>query len=162
MTLVELVVAVGVGCLVLMVAALVFSSGSRAFASMSNYVDMDTSSRQTLDHMSQEIRQAGGLFEFSSTHLKLGWRGQTNSFLVYDWDATSGQLTEGNTATATTNVLLTGCDRFAFSLYDVTFAPTTIPSQGKGVSVSWSCSRTIIGRKSNTEDIQQALIVIRN
>jgi hypothetical protein len=30
------------------------------------------------------------------------------------------------------------------------------------LSVNWKCSRTILGNKSTTEDMQQALIVIRN
>jgi type II secretory pathway component PulJ len=162
MTLVELMVAVAVGSLVLMVVAMVFTTGTRAFAVVSNYVSLDGNSRKALDHMTQEIRQAGDLVEFSSTRLKFGWHGQTNSFLVYNWDATSGQLTEWNTANTTTNILLTGCDQLAFSLYNASFAPTTIPAQGKGVSVTWTCSRTILGRKSTTEDMQQALIVIRN
>ncbi len=162
MTLVELMVAVAVGSLVLAVVAMVFSTGTRAFAAMSNYVSMDGASRTALDQMTQEIRQAGDLVQFSPTQLKFGWRGQTNSFLVYNWDAASGQLTQWNTATTTTNILLTGCDQLAFALYDASFAPTSVPSQGKGISVSWTCSRTVLGVKSTTEDMQQALIVIRN
>jgi prepilin-type N-terminal cleavage/methylation domain-containing protein len=162
MTLVEMMVAVAVGSLLLMVVAVTFTSGTRAFAVTSNYVGMDCSSRQVLDHMSQEIRWAGNLVEFTTNHLKFGYRGATNYFLVYDWNAASGQLTEWNTSGTTTNVLLTGCDRLTFSLYDAAFVPTTFPSQGKGISVAWTASRTILGNKSTTEDMQQALIIIRN
>src|SRR5207244_9516706 len=59
MTLIEMLVAVAVGSLVLMVVAMVFMNGTRAFAAASNYISMDTDSRNTLDHLSQEIRQAG-------------------------------------------------------------------------------------------------------
>ena len=162
MTLVEMMVAIGVGFMVITVMATVFTSATCSFAAMTNYVGMDSNSRNALDHMTQEIRQAGDLVEFNPTHLKFGYRAGTNSFLVFDWNAASGQLTEFNTGTTTTNVLLTGCNQLAFSLYNSAFAPTTILSQGKGVSVSWTCSRTILGRKSTTEDMQQALIVIRN
>jgi hypothetical protein len=162
MTLVEMMVAIGVGFTVITVMATVFTSASCSFAAMTNYVSMDGNSRNALDQMTQEIRQAGDLVEFTPTHLKFGYRAGTNSFLVFDWNAASGQLTEFNTATTTTNVLLTGCNQLAFSLYNSAFAPTTILSQGKGVSVNWTCSRTILGRKSTTEDMQQALIVIRN
>ena len=162
MTLVEMMVAVGVGSLVLTAVATVFTNGTRAFASMSNYVSMDGASRNALDHMTMEIRQAGDLVQFSPTRLEFGYHGQTNSFLVFNWDAPSGQLTEWNTATSVTNTLLTGCDQLAFSLCDASFASTTNLSQGKGISVSWTCSRTILGVKSTTEDMQQALIVIRN
>ena len=162
MTLIEMLVAVAVGSLILMVVALVFMNSTRAFAAVSNYVSMDSDSRNALDHMTQEIRQAGNLVAFSPTQLKFGYHAQTNSFLVFNWDATSGQLTEWNTADTTTNLLLKGCDQLAFSLYNASFAPTTNCAQGKGISVTWTCSRTILGSKSTTEDMQQALIVIRN
>jgi prepilin-type N-terminal cleavage/methylation domain-containing protein len=161
MTLPEMMVALAVGSIVLAVVATVFTTGTCSFAAMGGYVNMDGHSRNTLDHLTQEIRSAGNLVEFSPTHLKFGYQGQTNSFLVFDWDATSGQLTEWNTATTTTNILLTGGSQLAFSLYTAGFAPTTIPSQGKGISVSWTCSQTILGRKAS-EDMQQALIIIRN
>ena len=162
MTLTEMLMAVAVGTLVLTVVAMVFMNGTRAFAATSNYINMDSDSRNALDHLSQEIRQAGNLVAFSPTQLKFGYRAQTNSFLVFNWDATSGQLTEWNTANTTTNILLKGCDQLSFSLYNSLFAPTTNCAQGKGVSVSWTCSRTILGSKSTTENMQQALIVIRN
>ena len=162
MTLIEMLVAVAVGSLILMVVALVFMNSTRAFAAVSNYVSMDSDSRNALDHMTQEIRQAGNLVAFSPTQLKFGYHAQTNSFLVFNWDATSGQLTEWNTADTTTNRLLKGCDQLAFSLYNASFSPTTNCAQGKGISVSWTCSRTILGSKCTTEDMQQALIVIRN
>jgi len=162
MTVIEMLVGVGVGSLVLMVVAMVFMNNGRAFAAVNNYISMDGDSRNALDHLSQEIRQAGNLVAFSPTSLKFGWHGQTNSFLVFNWDATSSQLTEWNTTTTTTNILLKGCDQLAFSLYNASFAPTTNAVQGKGISVSWSCSRTILGNKSTTENMQQAMIVIRN
>src|SRR5437660_873987 len=70
MTLIEMLVAVAVGSLVLMVVAMVFMNGTRAFAAASNYISMDTDSRNTLDHLSQEIRQAGNLVAFSPTQLQ--------------------------------------------------------------------------------------------
>src|SRR5258708_6075451 len=87
MTLIEMLVAVAVGSLVLMVVAMVFMNGTRAFAAASNYISMDTDSRNALDHLSQEIRQAGNLVQFSPTQLKFGYRAQTNSFLVFNWYA---------------------------------------------------------------------------
>jgi len=161
MTLVELMVAVAVGSLVLGLIAVSSMTASLWFAALANYVDMDAKSRNALDQMTLKIRQAGALTEFSLTHLKFALPDQTNSFLVYDWDAASGSLTEWKTGDSITNTLLTGCDQFAFSLYNASFAPTTDLSQSKGLSVNWNCSRTVLGRK-NTEEMQQALIVIRN
>src|SRR5262245_26429554 len=87
LTLPEMMVAVAVGSLILMVIAVVFMTSARGFAAIGNYVDMDANSRNALDHMTLAIRQAGGLTEFSSTHLKFtAAPDQTNSFVVYDWD----------------------------------------------------------------------------
>jgi len=163
MALPEMMVAIGVGSLILMVMAVVFMTSAKSFAAMGNYVEMDASSRMALDQMTQEIRQAGALTSFSSSHLEFQTGpGMTNSFLVYNWDSTSGALTEWKTGDTATNTVLSGCDQLAFSLYDNAFAVTTNLSQTKGISVNWKCSRTILGRKTTTEDMQQALIVIRN
>jgi Tfp pilus assembly protein PilV len=160
-TLVEMMVAVAVGSLAIGVIAVASMTATLWFGLLANYVDMDATSRNALDQMSLKIRQAGALTEFSPTHLKFAMPGQTNSFLVYDWDSATGSLTEWKTGDSTTNTLLTGCDKLTFSLYNAAFAPTTDLSQSKGLSVNWNCSRTILGRKT-TEEMQQALIVIRN
>jgi Tfp pilus assembly protein PilW len=163
MTLPELMVTIGVASLLLMVVATVFATSARSFVTMGNYVNMDANSRNAMDHMTTAIRQAGALTEFSATHLKFATTpGQTNSFLVYDWDSTGRSLTEWKTGDTLTNTLLTECDQLAFSLFNSSFASTTNLSQTKGLSVNWKCSRTILSRKSTTEDMQQALIVIRN
>jgi len=161
MTLVEMMVAVAVGSLILAVIATASMTSALWFSALANYVDMDAKSRNALDQMTLKVRQAGALTEFSPTHLKFAAPGQTNSFLAYDWDSATGSLMEWNTGDSTTNTLLTGCDKLAFSLYNASFAATTNLSQSKGLSVNWKCSRTVLGRK-NTEDMQQALIVIRN
>jgi len=161
MTLVEMMVAVAVGSLILAVIATASMTSALWFSALANYVDMDAKSRNALDQMTLKVRQAGALTEFSPTHLKFAAPGQTNSFLAYDWDSATGSLMEWNTGDSTTNTLLTGCDKLAFSLYNASFAPTTNLSQAKGLSVNWRCSRTVLGR-TNTEDMQQALIVIRN
>ena len=161
MTLVEMMLAIAVGTLILAVIATASMTSSLWFASLANYVDMDAKSRNALDQMSLKIRQAGALTEFSPTRLKFASPGQTNAFLVYDWDAASGSLMEWSTSDSTTNTLLTGCQQLSFSLYNASLAPTTNFSQCKGLSVNWKCSRTTVGR-TTTEDMQQALIVLRN
>ncbi len=162
MTAPEMLVAVGVGSLLLMVMAQVFLSGTFAFAAMGNYVSMDSNSRMALDHMTREIRQAGNLTEFSPTRLQFTLHAQTNSTLVYSWDAGSRQLTEWKTGNTCTNILLTECDQLAFSMLNGAFTPTTNLSAGKGIKAAWKCSRTILGKKTTTEDMEQALIVMRN
>lgn len=162
MTVPEMVVAGGVGCVVLLIMAMIFMSSARSFAALGHYVSMDRNSRHALDRMSREIRQAGDLIEFSPTHLKFVGYGQTNSFLVYDWNANSRQLTEWKTGQAMTNVLLSECDELAFNMHRGSFAPTTLVAEGKAIKVNWKCSRKILGKQLTSEDMGQALIIIRN
>jgi hypothetical protein len=162
MALPEMMVSLAVGALVLMVMALIFMSSARGFASMGNYITMDASSRNALDHMTRDIRQVGALVEFTPTHLKFSALGSPSTYLTYDWDSTSGQLTSLNTGDAAPTVLLTQCDQLAFSLCDFAFSGTTNLTSAKGIVVSWKCSRTVLGNKTTTENMQQGIIVMRN
>jgi prepilin-type N-terminal cleavage/methylation domain-containing protein len=162
MTLPELLVAIAVGSVILGIMATASMTTALWFAGLVNYVDMDAKSRNALDQMTLKIRQAGALTEFSPTHLEFAAPGQTNSFLVYDWDSATASLREWKIGESITNILLTECDQLAFSRYNTSFAPTTNLSQSKVLGVNWKCSRTILGRKSTTEEMQQAQIVIRN
>jgi Tfp pilus assembly protein PilW len=68
-TLVELLVATGLGMLVLAVMLYAVLFGARAFAAMDNYLDLDQKSEQTLDWLSREIRQADHLTAFASNSI---------------------------------------------------------------------------------------------
>jgi len=161
MTLVEMLIAIGVGSLVLMIIAAVFISSARSFAATSNYVNMDANSRIALDHLTRDIRAAGDLTEFTPTRLKFSKFSQTNTFLVYSWDPDTRQLVGSSTDSTTTTTFLTECDQLVFSLYDSSFAPTTNISKSKGIRVSWKCSQTVLGNPT-TEEMQQATIIMRN
>jgi hypothetical protein len=165
-TLVELMVAMGVGALVLTGVAAVFVSSNFSFAAVGNYVNMDRTSENALDQMSRDIRRSANLTSFASNQLVFNYAGSTNLVLAYD--ASAGNLTSWKTGDTGTNVLLTGCDSLQFSMYSNIPQPggeltnaTTI-SKAKAISVNWHCSRTIIGNRRNTEDTQEAVIVIRN
>jgi prepilin-type N-terminal cleavage/methylation domain-containing protein len=161
MTLVEIMVAVGVGSLLLATLAVVFVSSTRNFVAMGNYVSMDSSSRNALDRMTREIRRAGDLTYFSPTRMVFAQRDGSGS-LVYEWNEDTHQLTEWKSGDSAASVLLRECDRLLFTLKTSTFASTTDAADGKAIAVEWRCSRTILGKKTNTEDMEQALIVIRN
>ncbi len=162
MTLPEMMVAVSVGFIILLVVGQMFLTSAYSFAAMGNYVSLDRNSRNALDHMTREIRQAGDLLEFSPTHLKFAQQGATNSFLIYNWEGPSRPLTEWKSGDSAAKVLLTACDQVAFSLRNSLFAPTTVVSEGKGIGVSWKCSRTILGNRTTSEDMTQAVIIMRN
>jgi len=165
MTLVEMIVGVGVGSLVLMSVMAVYVTSSRSFAGMGNYVAMEQSSRSALDQMTRDIRRSKNLVNFSTNQLVFNFSGTTN--LTYFYDSESQQLTQWKTG-GPTNILLAHCDSLTFSMFSNipqaggTFSNTASVTQGKCISVAWKCSRTIVGKKSTTEDMQQSLIVIRN
>jgi type II secretory pathway component PulJ len=162
MTLVELMIAVAVGFLLLAVVAVVFRDGIKSFALMGNYVSMDRDSRNTLDQMTREIRRAGSLTSFTTDRLVFTKYGATNVTLIYQWDSGTQQLTEWKTGNAKTNILLSECDEFAFAIQKASGAATTSTAEAKKISVAWKCSRQILGKKLSTEQMQQALIVVRN
>src|SRR5258708_17047731 len=68
-TLAEFMIATGTGALVLLVVAYLIVYGARSFVATANYLDLDQHSQQSLDKMSQEIRQADHLTAFSTNDL---------------------------------------------------------------------------------------------
>jgi prepilin-type N-terminal cleavage/methylation domain-containing protein len=166
MTLVELMVGIAIGSLVLTAVSVTLVGSSLSFAAMGNYIDLDQSSRSALDQMSRDVRRSANLNSFATNQVVFNFAGSTN--LTYSYDAASGNLTAQKTGDAAATVLLTGCSYLRFSMYgsvpvpggNLTNAATV--SQAKAISVCWRCSRTILGQKRNTEDMQEAIIVIRN
>jgi len=149
----------------LAVVSFTMSSG-RSLANLFNYVDMQYSSRQTLDIMSRDMRQVAYLSAFATN--KLEFVQANGQKLVFEYDAAKGTLsrTDGTNAT---KVLLKQCDYLQFAIYQR--APktgtfdhdvSTNPSSAKIINVSWNCWRSILGAKLTTESVQGAKIVIRN
>ena len=145
---------------------------------MSNYVDLDAKSRQALDLMSREIRQATQVSGFQMNG-STKWFTVTNATLgtgsTFLWQASTGMLVCQKPGQPDT-VYLTGCDTWNFQPYqrspqtggNYVFIPAT-NSAGvydlsicKLVNMTWKCSRTILGCKVNTESVQTAQVVLRN
>ena len=129
---------------------------------MGNYVNMDRDSRNALDRMTREIRRAGSLTSFASDKLVFTKYATPGFSLIYQWDGSSHQLTEWKTGYTKPITLLTDCDEFAFVMQKTSGAATTSTSEGKKISVTWKCSRQILGKQFTTEQMQQALIIVRN
>jgi YD repeat-containing protein len=161
----ETMVAVVVGITFLVALMVIFVNSSVSFAGVGNYINMDRRSRNALDQMTWNIRNAKVLTSFDPAALVFNYDTAGTINLAYRYDASSRMVTEEWTVggVTTTNILLTGCDSFAFSLYDHDLLPTTDVSagQGKVISIGWNCSGTSLSR-TNSEYMQQAQIVIRN
>ncbi len=172
-TLVELLVTVGLGVAVIAVVTMTLITLSNSMFAIANYNDLDKHSAHTLDLLSRDIRNAASVgSDCTTNNLTL-----TNSFynivINYKWDGTNYLLrtsTSNGVVVVDTNLL--NCDYFNFAYAQrnptnanaagMYFYPTTSPNQIKLVSLSWRCSRKILGVKLNTESVQTAQVTIRN
>ena len=164
MTVLELMVAGGIGSIVLTAVAMLTVFSARSFVALGNYSDLDRASRNALDLMSREIRSTKSLTSFTTS--KLTFNDSDDKALVYTYSPTAHTLTREKSGVKT--VLLQQCDLLNFEISQrnpsnaFTFYPATNASLAKLIDVSWKCSRTILGAKVNTESVQTAKIVIRN
>ena len=173
MTLVELQIASAIGVILFTaVMALAFYT-ARSFAAFTNYVDLDVNSRNALDVMSTEIRQADLLTAATSTSLTFQTTDLATSVkhtIKYAYDPDKKQLTrvfDGGEP----EVLLSECSFLQFGTFqrntttslDNAFVPvaTSQPNLCKVVQLTWICSRKILGKSANTESVQSAKVVIR-
>ena len=179
MTLVQLMVAVAVGSLVLATVAIVWIFCARSFVALGNYSDLDAKSRYAIDCMLRDIRTATQVVSFQNTGTSR-WLQVTNAQLAgagitYSWDSTSRNLVCQKTGDSD-RTYLTECDLWDVQIYQRTphtigtyvFYPATNvagiydPSLCKLINMTWKCSRTILGNKVNTENVQTAQVVLRN
>src|ERR1043166_684794 len=172
MTLLEMMVGIGVGSLVLLSVIVIFMTSSRSFEIIGNYVSMDRLSRNALDHMTKEIRKSYDVLSYATNTLKLKYDSGGVTNLVYNWSSTNnGQLTEQwiKSGSTNTSILLTNCNSLVFSMFMTntvsggsTYSNTLATNSAKMISVAWTCSRTVLGKRLATEDMQEAQVVIRN
>jgi Tfp pilus assembly protein PilW len=178
-TLVEVIISIAVGLVVIASIMTLAIISAQNFAATANYVQMNDQSRNALDRISREIRNATSLKAFSTNNPQ--YLLFTNSYrgtsATVTFDAGTGTLTLTKTGEPTM-MLLSGCDSFSFQIFNrypiinstnITFARSTNAITGsldprfcKVVNMSWKCSRTILGSKLNTEIVQTAQVVLRN
>jgi prepilin-type N-terminal cleavage/methylation domain-containing protein len=170
MSLVEMLVAMALGSVVLSSAAMLFIYSLFSFAGLGNYAILTGQSRLSLDMMSREMRESTGVLSSTSS-------GQvkeitlTNAYAAtasrFSWDSTTGILTWEKTGEPT-RTCLTGCDQWNFTFYqrtpthNWTFYPTTDLDTCKLINMDWKSSRSILGKKINTETVVTAQVVLRN
>src|ERR1041385_3096922 len=170
-TLMELMVAVGIGSVVLLALSQLTFFTARNFAALYNYIELDKYSRNALDQMVYKIRQADSLTTYATNRLVFSYL--TTNTLTYNYAADSKLLTETittPTGAMTRKTLLKGCDICTFSIFQRNTAsgtydqfPATFTNNAvKLVQLSWTCSRSMLGARVNTESVQSAKIVIRN
>lgn len=163
-TLVEVLIGLLLGVM-LSVAVVSFTVYSgKSLAGLFNYVDMQYTSRQALDIMSRDVRQVAYLQSFSTNKLTL--MDYDGKLLEFTYDPNKQTLVR--TKDGQSKVLLRNCDGLNFSIYQrspvsgtMTRPTTTNVGSAKVINVSWTCWRSILGRKVTTERIDAAKIIIR-
>jgi len=149
-----------------MVVMLLFAFSGRSFAALGNYADLDAKSRNALDVMVKEIRQAKSVSAYQPNMLV--FTNFNNQVVQYVWDSTTNTLTRSVDGVLDPRPLLTGCRQLNFAIYQRSpsnsyefFDTASNVSVCKLVDISWLCSRTVLG-KINSESVQTTKIVIRN
>src|SRR6185436_17268892 len=133
-------------------------------AEMANYVDLDHANRVALDNLTRDLRQISDVTAFTSTAITCIDKDGIPLSITYD----PALRTLTRVKSGQTKRLLEQCDKLTFNLYQRTptaksydLIPAASLGQSKVLTITWSCSRKIFGRITNTEG-QTAKIVIRN
>jgi hypothetical protein len=169
LSLAELLIGMGLAGLVLAAVATVAFYSARSFAALTNYVDLDNYSRNALDSMTREIRQADRLVSSSDHELVFehsnpatGAKYQVR--YLYNPEAKTLVRLQGTDR----KELLKECFYLRFSTFQrnpvggsYDYYPWAAPDSCKLVQLSWICSRDILGDPVNTESVQSAKVVIR-
>ncbi len=170
-TLIDMLVGIGVSGLILTALISFTVYAAKSMAGMANYVDLEQKSQNALDVMTTDIRATKYLINYG-TKLHNGVT-ITNRLTFKDADNTDLTFNYVNNVLlrekgGQSQMLLTNVDFLTFQVFKRNPVPNTYEqyptsdaTNCKLVSVSWICSRTILGSKVNTESVQTAKIVIR-
>jgi Tfp pilus assembly protein PilW len=160
-TLIEVMISVVIGIIVVASILAMTIVSTQNFAATSNYVNMDTQSRNAMDRISREIRNASFVSNYVANTSLVLINANKNSTINLTYNSTSNSITL--TTNQVTTATLTGCTNFSLQLLSRDFQTSTNPPvDGKVVNMSWKCSRRIIGSTFNTEVAQTAQVVLRN
>ena len=178
-TVIEFLVATALSIIVLSAIVSYGIFSTRSVRAIGNFVMLDMNSRNALDTMSHDIRQANGCStnsgQFTSANLTLLMtdpNSGTNYTINYNYSTSQGTLTRTTTITnnVQATVLLTNCSWFAFSyfqrnpsngVWDAYPVDSSRPDECKLVQMSWTCSRTVLGSMVNADSVESAKVVIR-
>jgi type II secretory pathway pseudopilin PulG len=170
-TLMEMMVAVGLGSLILASVGSVYVFTRRTMDATGNYEELDRQSRAALDQMTRDIRQCGALTNQNSTTMWLTAPTNTGGLpypIMYNWNSNLSQLQYS--FNNTTNVLLKGCSFLRFSYFSrnpsnqttVLFWPSSNATSTKVIVIDWVCKKTNYTTLTDSESVQTAKVVLRN
>jgi prepilin-type N-terminal cleavage/methylation domain-containing protein len=170
-TLSEMSVAIAVSGIILTALLSFTVYAAKSFVAIENYVDLEQKSQNALDTMTRDIRETQCLSNYT-TRVVAG-QTVTNSLTFHDFDNQALTFIFTNNALqrikgSDSTMLLTNVDYLSFQIFQRNPVPGQWEQYPAGdvatcklISVSWICSRSILGSRMNTESVQTAKIVIR-
>lgn len=171
-SLTEMMVAIAVSGVILTALMSFTVYAAKSFAAMENYVDLEQKSQYAIDTMTRNIRETKSLVSYGTRVLDNGatvtnvltFMDSDDKLLTYNF--TNNVLIQSKEGVDA--VLLKNVDYLCFQIFQRNTVantydqfPTSSTNLCKLVSVSWICSRNIMGNRQNTECVQTAKIVIR-
>jgi len=160
-TLMELMLAIGIGGIILAGAATSLNLWARSSVSIGNYAEMSGSCRRALDIFASDVRMAddvtvssSGVFTFTA------YDASNNKVTVnYTFDNVADQVVR--TYDGAITVLLNNVDRFNLSYFDLTRNSTTNALSVKEVQIEAILLKKTL-TLSNTDEIISARFMLRN
>jgi len=163
-TLVEVLMASGIGLTLFAIVGSVSIFSGRSMTSLSYYAELENQSRQTLNLMTTEIRQARDVKAYKTNDITLV--DSDGSDLRYFWNPTNGILKRIKGREEAD--LLTGCNFLSFRIFQRNTIANTYEQYNatnnltiKLIDLNWVCTRSMLGMRTNTESVQSAKVVIR-
>ena len=172
MTLVEVMMSTSIGCTLMALVGGFFFLSFRSVTALTNYAILENSSRNALDQMTSNVRQAHAVITNSPSAIEIqmlnpdGTSGTVR--FEYDIDTSSLNMIDQN---GDMKQLLNDCTSLNFSFFqrpapgddwnNLRDLGTNSPSLCKVVQVQWTCSRQLLGSLANTEIMQSTKIVLR-
>lgn len=163
-TLSELMIGLGLGGLVVVVVAAMFLYSGLTFACLANYTEMDSHTLQAMNRITRDIRSANGATAVSTNSITVST--DSGGAITYAYASNTRSLTR--TQGGATTTVLRDCDNAKFLVYQRTpvagsFSQYDIgdTNETKVVFVTWTCSRTVFGRKLTTDSASAGRVVMR-
>jgi hypothetical protein len=163
-TLIEVLIASGLGTLVLGVLLSASLYTNRTLYAMMDSSHLGSDSRYAIDRMSQKIRQAGAVTAYTTNSVSFDYLGGALSYVYEPVSGTLLEVDHGNK-----RVLLQNCESLAFELYKrnpITnsfdqYSATGAINEAKLVKVKWFCKTIRAGRDAGSSEMISAKIVLR-
>jgi hypothetical protein len=163
-SMIEMMVGLGLGTAVVGSVLPTGVTVTNSMVAIENYCDLNRASCNTLDNMSRDLRNTAKVTSICDNRVTVS-NVLTADVVTYAWDGSNNVVRIFN---GVGKVVLSQCDYLKFSSFqrnptnNFQFLPASSPETTKLISVSWRCSRQILGAKINTESVQTAQICIRN